>query len=317
MTSHDDDADLKIVDFGFAAKCDGDSLTNQCGTPAYIAPEILLKKPHGVAVDMWSFGVILFILLAGYPPFRDKDERQLFRKIRAGAYEFHQKYWNNVSQEAKDLINRLLTTNPVNRATVDQALGHPWVHADPERLSSNDLSTSLSELELFQGHRRFKATVNAVIAMNRMSKLISGGIATSLEAGNTIDTLKNQPSSMEAHCDSPAGSEKLSVVPPNEAKVEGDEEDDVFGVDSGEDDMCPLPDAGGNTPRTPLTTRTLQVHDAATKLASKQIGRAGEGYVVVPEEVEPMLSSLQEEVHAKPSTAKPPLSPKRTGPGPC
>ncbi|KAJ1402431.1 kinase-like domain-containing protein, partial [Ochromonadaceae sp. CCMP2298] len=72
MTSKEDDADLKLVDFGFAARCEGNSLTNQCGTPAYVAPEIVRKQPHGVGVDMWSFGVILYILLCGYPPFRDK-----------------------------------------------------------------------------------------------------------------------------------------------------------------------------------------------------------------------------------------------------
>lgn len=236
---------------------------------------LLAQLSEGVAVDMWSFGVIFFILLAGYPPFRDKDERQLFRKIRAGAYEFHQKYWSNVSLEAKDLINRLLTTNPVNRATVDQALGHPWVHADPERLSSNDLSSSLSELELFQSHRRFKASVNAVIAMNRMSKLISGGIATAMETGNTIDTLKQQqqPSSMEALCDSPAGSAKVTVVPLTEAKVEAEEEDHLFNAESGDDESCPLPDTGGNTPVTPLTTKSLQTHDASTKHRGTLAGR--------------------------------------------
>lgn len=119
---------------------------------------------------MWSFGVILYILLCGYPPFRDKVEKQLFIKIRSGVYEFHPKYWDKVSEEAKDLIRRLLVINPVERYTVDETLSHPWIHADPRQLSSYDLSESLSELELFQNSRRFKVGINVIKAIHRMSK---------------------------------------------------------------------------------------------------------------------------------------------------
>ena len=119
---------------------------------------------------MWSFGVILYILLCGYPPFRDKAEKQLFMKIRAGVYEFHAKYWDRVSDDAKDLIRRLLVVNPVERYTVDDALAHAWVHADARQLSSYDLSESLSELELFQAGRHFKAGVNVIMAIHKMSK---------------------------------------------------------------------------------------------------------------------------------------------------
>jgi len=172
MTSKEDDADLKLVDFGFAARCEGNSLTNQCGTPAYVAPEIVRKQPHGVGVDMWSFGVILYILLCGYPPFRDKVEKSLFAKIRAGCYEFHTKYWDKVSEDAKDLVRRLLVVDPSCRLTADEALAHPWVAADSKTLSSYDLSSSLSELELFQGAGKFKAGVNAVLAIHKMRHLL-------------------------------------------------------------------------------------------------------------------------------------------------
>jgi hypothetical protein len=121
-------------------------------------------------VDMWSFGVILYILLCGYPPFRDKVEKQLFMKIRAGVYEFHPKYWSKVSDDAKDLIRKLLIVDPLQRLTVDQALAHTWLHLDGRKLSSFDLSESLSELELFQNGRKFRAGINVVLAIHRMSR---------------------------------------------------------------------------------------------------------------------------------------------------
>jgi serine/threonine protein kinase len=119
---------------------------------------------------MWSFGVILYILLCGYPPFRDKVEKQLFLKIRSGVYEFHPKYWDKISEEAKDLIRRLLVINPLERYTVEQTLSHPWIHADSKQLSSYDLSESLSELELFQNGKRLRVGINVIMAIQRMSK---------------------------------------------------------------------------------------------------------------------------------------------------
>jgi hypothetical protein len=119
---------------------------------------------------MWSFGVILYILLCGYPPFRDKVEKQLFLKIRSGVYEFHPKYWDKISEDAKDLIRRLLMINPLERYTVEETLSHPWIHADSKQLSSYDLSESLSELELFQNSRRLKVGINVIMAIQRMSK---------------------------------------------------------------------------------------------------------------------------------------------------
>ncbi|RYH18038.1 serine/threonine-protein kinase, partial [archaeon] len=129
MTSKEDDANVKIADFGFAVKCNGCNITTQCGTPGYIAPEIIETKAYGKPVDMWSFGVILYILLGGYPPFHDDNQRILFKKITKADYQFHPDYWRTVSDEAKDLIAGLLTLDMHKRLTVDQALSHPWVKA--------------------------------------------------------------------------------------------------------------------------------------------------------------------------------------------
>jgi calcium/calmodulin-dependent protein kinase I len=128
LTSEMDDASIKVADFGFAIKdASRTSLTTQCGTPGYVAPEILRNEPYGKAVDMWSIGVITYILLGGYPPFHDDNQKALFRKIKKGDFEFHEEYWGAVSQEAKDLISGLLNIDPAHRLTCDDVLHHAWV----------------------------------------------------------------------------------------------------------------------------------------------------------------------------------------------
>lgn len=173
LTSKSDDANIKIADFGFATKVDGLSLTAQLGTPGYIAPEILCKKPYGKPVDMWSFGVILYILLGGYPPFHDENQKRLFNKIRNGDYQFHPEYWGGVSEEAKDLIRGLLTVDMKRRLTVDQALAHPWLQRSAEDLAKRNLDSNLAELRKYQATKKFRAGVKAVMAINRMKNLIN------------------------------------------------------------------------------------------------------------------------------------------------
>lgn len=193
MTSKEDDASVKLADFGFAVIADGFSITNQCGTPGYIAPEILENKAYGKSnisssisftsliiytigkpVDMWSFGVILYILLGGYPPFHDDNQRALFRKIIKGEYQFHPDYWNTVSEDAKDLIRGLLTVDMKKRLTVDQALAHPWLKTADSELAARNLDSNLAELRKYQATRKLRAGVKAVIAINRMKNLIGG-----------------------------------------------------------------------------------------------------------------------------------------------
>lgn len=129
LSNQEDDAFIKLADFGFAISSQGgfSTLKTQCGTPGYVAPEILSTQPYGKAVDMWSIGVITYILLGGYPPFYDDNQKVLFEKIKKGEYSFHPEYWDAVSVEAKDLISRLLKVNPLERYTSEEALNHSWV----------------------------------------------------------------------------------------------------------------------------------------------------------------------------------------------
>lgn len=172
LLSEQDDSAVKIADFGFAKKVyKKNSLTTQCGTPGYVAPEILEGTPYDERADMWSVGVILYILLGGYPPFIESTQRDLFKKIRKGEYEFHEEYWGTVSAEAKDLISSLLTVNANKRLDCLGAMKNTWITGDGDKLASKDLGTQLNSLRAFNGKRKLKAAVSVIIAMKRLEKL--------------------------------------------------------------------------------------------------------------------------------------------------
>lgn len=172
LLSEDDDSTVKIADFGFAKKVRApQSLTTQCGTPGYVAPEILEGVAYDTMADMWSVGVILYILLGGYPPFIENNQRDLFRKIRRGEYEFHEEYWGTVSVEAKELISSLLTVDPSSRLNAGQALQNSWIRVDDEVLARKDLGVNLQQLTKFNAKRKFKAAVSTVMAVNKLQSL--------------------------------------------------------------------------------------------------------------------------------------------------
>lgn len=173
LASSTDDALIKLADFGFAAKAIGNTLKTQCGTPGYVAPEILMDRAHGKPVDMWSIGVICYILLGGYPPFHDENQKNLFRLIKAAKYEFHPEYWGNVSEETKDLIRKLLVLDVNKRLTVDQALAHPWLNRRSDELQGRDLGANLKTLKRYNARRKLRAGIKAVIAANRMKAMIA------------------------------------------------------------------------------------------------------------------------------------------------
>ena len=118
------------MDFGFATKVKKPfSLKTRCGTPSYVAPEILKNKLYGTEVDNWSLGVILFIILCGRPPFKspNRDRKQMFIKICDGDYEFQPEYWSTISKSSQDLVTRFLTVDQKERITAKEALKHEWI----------------------------------------------------------------------------------------------------------------------------------------------------------------------------------------------
>jgi len=135
----DQNGNIKISDFGLARFTDQyDMMTTLCGTPQYVAPEIVRigrhmhTKPkqsegYGPAVDMWSLGCSLYMLLTGELPFKSDDRYQLFYQIERGMYSFPADLWKNISVDAKDLVQRLLDLNPVTRISAEEALEHTWI----------------------------------------------------------------------------------------------------------------------------------------------------------------------------------------------
>ena len=138
------------------------SLTTQCGTPGYVAPEILHGNPYGTQVDMWGLGVIMYILLVGYPPFNGKSQNELFTLIKKGKYIFHEEFWGDVSTDAKDLIKHLITVDPNERYTADQALESTWMLSKKETLGARNLDKTLLQFRKFNAKRKLKQAVLAV-----------------------------------------------------------------------------------------------------------------------------------------------------------
>jgi len=127
----DDSNDVFIADFGLATFVNPDEpLTRPCGSFEYAAPELLKATPagYGLKVDMWSVGVIVYTILAGYQPFQDEDDSKQLRTILAGKFAFHDSHWCFISDEAKDFIRKLLEVNPNERLSAQEALKHPWLN---------------------------------------------------------------------------------------------------------------------------------------------------------------------------------------------
>eukprot|EP00164_Ancoracysta_twista_P001740 GFYU01002285.1.p1 GENE.GFYU01002285.1~~GFYU01002285.1.p1 ORF type:complete len:380 (-),score=123.49 GFYU01002285.1:272-1411(-) len=128
LASQTDATDIKLTDFGLSRIIGETGVMHTCvGTTSYMAPEILMRQPYDKSCDFWSLGVILYILLCGFPPFGGKPA-QIIGQVKNGIYRFPDPYWTNISNEAKDLVKSLLKTNPAERATAQQILMSPWVH---------------------------------------------------------------------------------------------------------------------------------------------------------------------------------------------
>lgn len=163
---------MKIADFGFAKRItDLGAREVACGTPGYVAPEILRGDPYGPEVDVWSLGVIIYVLLVGYPPFYDDDQRKLFKKIKEARYYFHEDYWSGISEDAIDLIRKMLTLDQKERWTAAQLLQHAWITAKDEDLAARDISGAITEMKRFNALRKFRAAGNMIMSINRMKRL--------------------------------------------------------------------------------------------------------------------------------------------------
>ena len=168
MYEKNGDITLKIADFGLAMKVTSPIFTI-CGTPTYVAPEILSEEGYGLEVDVWAAGVILYIMLCGFPPFRSANRKQteLFDLIEKCEYEFLEPYWEDVSKNAKDLISKILVADKGARLSAKQVFGHPWL--TQFGLNRND---TLYSIVSPKRSNRFKTTARSVQSIERMKMIL-------------------------------------------------------------------------------------------------------------------------------------------------
>ncbi|XP_039624268.1 calcium/calmodulin-dependent protein kinase type II delta chain isoform X7 [Polypterus senegalus] len=162
-------AAVKLADFGLAIEVQGDQQAwfGFAGTPGYLSPEVLRKEAYGKPVDIWACGVILYILLVGYPPFWDEDQHKLYQQIKAGAYDFPSPEWDTVTPEAKNLINQMLTINPAKRITAQEALKHPWVCQRSTVASMMHRQETVECLKKFNARRKLKGAILTTMLATR------------------------------------------------------------------------------------------------------------------------------------------------------
>ncbi|XP_032619157.1 calcium/calmodulin-dependent protein kinase type II subunit beta isoform X1 [Chelonoidis abingdonii] len=162
-------AAVKLADFGLAIEVQGDQQAwfGLAGTPGYLSPEVLRKEAYGKPVDIWACGVILYILLVGYPPFWDEDQHKLYQQIKAGAYDFPSPEWDTVTPEAKNLINQMLTINPAKRITAHEALKHPWVCQRSTVASMMHRQETVECLKKFNARRKLKGAILTTMLATR------------------------------------------------------------------------------------------------------------------------------------------------------
>ncbi|XP_037761233.1 calcium/calmodulin-dependent protein kinase type II subunit gamma isoform X11 [Chelonia mydas] len=223
-------AAVKLADFGLAIEVQGEQQAwfGFAGTPGYLSPEVLRKDPYGKPVDIWACGVILYILLVGYPPFWDEDQHKLYQQIKAGAYDFPSPEWDTVTPEAKNLINQMLTINPAKRITADQALKHPWVCQRSTVASMMHRQETVECLRKFNARRKLKGAILTTMLVSRnfsvgrqssapaSAAMSAAGLAeqaTKSLLNKKSDGVKKRKSSSSVHL-MPQSNNKTSLVSP-------------------------------------------------------------------------------------------------------
>ncbi|NXU47606.1 KCC1G kinase, partial [Turnix velox] len=183
----EENSKIMITDFGLSKMEQNGIMSTACGTPGYVAPEVLAQKPYSKAVDCWSIGVITYILLCGYPPFYEETESKLFEKIKEGYFEFESPFWDDISESAKDFIRHLLEKNPTTRFTCEEALRHPWINGNTAL--HRDIYPSVSaQIQKNFAKSKWRQAFNAAAVVHHMKKLHMNGHAAA--AQNTLPVIQ-------------------------------------------------------------------------------------------------------------------------------
>lgn len=171
LTSPDDDTKIKLIDFGFAQRVTGPNcLTRRCGTPYFVAPEIIRKEAYDQRADMWSVGVIIHLLLSGHLPFQGRNAMELFKNVLKGKLDFKETNWSLVSPDAIEVLKHLLDTDPETRWSAERVLSSRWFRQDSGMLKSHDLYASSRGLKLFNAKMKLRASVHAIGVANSLGK---------------------------------------------------------------------------------------------------------------------------------------------------
>jgi len=166
LESKADDAPIKVADFGLARMMStGELMKTACGTPGYVAPEVLQSRGYDSgAVDVWSAGVILYILLCGFPPFYEEELPALFDQILRGRYDFPSPWWDSISKPAIALVKRMLTVDPKKRITAKQVLSDPWI-LNP---GATDLGAVPGTMKKYNATRKLKKAARRIQMLQKM-----------------------------------------------------------------------------------------------------------------------------------------------------
>ncbi|XP_046887842.1 calcium/calmodulin-dependent protein kinase (CaM kinase) II gamma 1 isoform X6 [Hypomesus transpacificus] len=237
-------AAVKLADFGLAIEVQGDQQAwfGFAGTPGYLSPEVLRKDPYGKPVDIWACGVILYILLVGYPPFWDEDQHKLYQQIKAGAYDFPSPEWDTVTPEAKNLINQMLTINPAKRITSEQALKHPWVCQRSTVASMMHRQETVECLRKFNARRKLKGAILTTMLVSRnfsaCKSLLNKKSDSAKESQSTV--VHNPPDGVKGSTDSNT----------NDTEEDMKADSSVVSQGSAQEEMPPLLSSPHNSPAT-------------------------------------------------------------------
>lgn len=202
LTEKTENATIKIADFGLAKVVGDEGMTKTtCGTPGYVAPEVLLQKNYGTGVDVWAAGVILYIMVSGYEPFYHANEAKMFKNIMAGKYSFSPELFGHVSDEIKDIIKKILVTKPESRPSAEECLAHPWLKEHNDAQKTRSLQQAQANISKLQAKKRFKGALIAV----RVGEAIKGSPASGRQsAGATSKSTEEVDTPAETGKDTPA-----------------------------------------------------------------------------------------------------------------
>eukprot|EP00128_Syssomonas_multiformis_P009320 Colp12_sorted_trinity150504_noHs@30919 len=166
------DSDIKIADFGLAQIMNKQTLLSTvCGTPGYVAPEVILNEPYSTPVDVWAIGVIAYILLSGYEPFYEDNDAALLQRIVDGRYSFPEDIFQDVSEDAKNVVRKILVTDPTRRPSAKEILSWPWIQGTS--VQAKELAKATKNIQAFNARRRLKKAMLAVTAANRLKHVMA------------------------------------------------------------------------------------------------------------------------------------------------